>query len=539
MPIYLDSLRPLLPVDVRSQLDRALVPDVKSIVDAILRLAVGASAPENDLLPGWEGLRSRAAEIISELKRGEPAISHKRAREDEPASSAKKPRPDSESVENDPPAFTLHALSVSAPIRKKVNISVHRSSIRLTNPSTQKEEHALIPLDALQRVFLLSTRGKSKPHWTVVLLASDTPTPTGKAADAAKEGASPQLVFGLDATLTAPFTTTTHGADGSPKTDTYPKGSATLPALRAFLAHIPIQTIEPSTSIFRAAVTQSGDGVAGVEAYRGAKQGTLWFLDEGVLWDGKPCEFFALEHLAAAGKNEHAYEGVRTLSATGRTCSVILRRRAGQASAAKRKAGAEASDEDEGAEEGEDIDFGMVDGKEQEPIGRWVKAHRHRFGRPADSEGGAAHRNGTSQVADPKGKGKAKAEDPRAEDTEDEEDSDFTMGTSDDESSGDESESGSDASADGQREGGEGGDDDEDEEGNASDDVTGDEAEDDDEVEELDPKHHPLLRPGAMPKMSRAAVDAVVGMVEQDLMGGGRKGTQADDESDEEDELDD
>ncbi|OJT05754.1 hypothetical protein TRAPUB_3392 [Trametes pubescens] len=539
MTIYLDSLRPLLPADVRSQLDRALVPDVKSIVDAILRLAVGASAPENDLLPGWDGLRSRAADIIGELKRGEPAVSHKRAREDEPASSAKKPRPDSEPVAQNPPLFTLHVLSVSAPIRKKVNISVHRTSIHLTNPSTQKEEHAPIPLDALQRVFLLSTRGKSKPHWTVALLASDTPAPTGKAADAAKEGAAPQLVFGLDATLTAPFTTTTYGTDGSPKTDTYPKGSASLPALRAFLSHIPIQTLEPSTSIFRAAAAPSGDGVAGVEAYRGAKQGTLWFLDEGVLWDGKPCEFFALEHLASAGKNEHAYEGVRTLSATGRTCSVILRRRAGLASKRKAAAGADASDDEEADHEGEDIDFGMVDGKEQEPIGRWVKAHRHRFGRPADSEGGAGHRNGTSQAADPKGKGKAKAEDPRAEDTEDEEDSDFTMGSSDDESSGDESESGSDASADGKGGNGEGGDDDEDEEGNASDDVTGDEAEDDDEVEELDPKHHPLLRPGAMPKMSRAAVDAVVGMVEQDLMGGGRKGTQADDESDEEDELDD
>ena len=58
-------------------------------------------------------------------------------------------------------------------------------------------------------------------------------------------------------------------------------------------------------------------------------------------------------------------------------------------------------------------------------------------------------------------------------------------------------------------------------------------------MEELDPAHHPLLRPGAMPRMSRAAVDAVVGMVEQDLMGGARRGMQADDESEEEDELED
>ncbi|KAI0632656.1 hypothetical protein C8Q77DRAFT_1118840 [Trametes polyzona] len=526
MTLYLDSLCSLLPEKLRSPLDHALVPEVKSTVEAILRLAVGACAPENCTVPGWEDLQHRAVELIGQLKRGEHEVTHKRRREPEDEhSTTKRARTDSsDAIETDHPAYSLHALSVSSPIRKKVNITVHRTSIRLTNPSTQHEEYAPIPLDALQRVLLLSTRGKSKPHWTIALLASDTPAPTGKAADTTKDAPIPQLVFGLDATLTAPLTTTSYDSSGSPKTETYPKGSPSLPALRAFLSHIPVPTIEPSTSIFRAATAQaaqtsSSDGVAGVEAYRGAKQGALWFLREGVFWDGKPCEFFALEHLARAskggGEQAAAYDGVRTLSATGRTCSVILRRRRRTAAHAK-----DGGDDEEEEEDVEDIDFGMVDGREQEPIGRWIKAHRHLFGRPTVE--------GEKQtVTQADAKGKAKANDPRAEDTEDEEDSDFTMDSDEEEESSGE-ESGSDASADGTD--GEG----EDEEGDASDDVTGDEAEE----EELDPKNHPLLRPGAMPRMSRAAVEAVVGMVEQDLMGGGRA-AQAEDESEEEDELED
>ena len=62
------------------------------------------------------------------------------------------------------------------------------------------------------------------------------------------------------------------------------------------------------------------------------------------------------------------------------------------------------------------------------------------------------------------------------------------------------------------------------------------EDDDDDEVQELNPKHHPLLQPGAMPRMSRAAVEAVVGMVEQDLMGGGKRTAAADSEDEDEEE---
>jgi hypothetical protein len=52
----------------------------------------------------------------------------------------------------------------------------------------------------------------------------------------------------------------------------------------------------------------------------------------------------------------------------------------------------------------------------------------------------------------------------------------------------------------------------------------GDDDDGDEEIVELDPKRHPLLRAaaaGAIPKMSRAAVDAAVGLVVDDLVGQG------------------
>ncbi|KAI0749463.1 hypothetical protein C8Q80DRAFT_1269341 [Daedaleopsis nitida] len=571
MTLYFDSLRPLLPDAVRTQLDHALSAETKAVVDAMLRLVVGAEAPASNILPGWENLQPRASKIVDDLKRGElTRSSQKRSRDDDSASSSKRPRTDGAAAGDDERVFSLQGISVSTPIRKKVNIDVHSLSIRLTNPSTHKDEFPPIPLSALQRAFLLPTRGKSKPHWTVVLLSTDVPPPAPKgpgAAAAAKETTQPQLVFGLDATLTTILNTST------PDTTTpHAKGQPSLPALRAFLSHLPISTIEPSTRVFKSAAgSQDGDGVAGVEAYRGAKEGTLWFLDGGVLWDGKPCEFFALEHLAPAAKGDQPVDGVRTLTATGRTCSVILRRIGGGSPAQNGAAGAtgdsgkksangkgkqkarsgsagEGDGEDGGAEEeaeAVDVDFGMVDGREQEPIGRWIKARRHRFGHAADPAAGDGQDGGGSVLDKGKGKAVSREADPRNEDTDDEEDEDFTMDSDVSDQSEDEV-SGSDASQDGDRKDGDGGSDDEDEdEDDAEGAASGDEmdAEDADDAEELDPKYHPLLRPGAMPRMSRAAVDAVVGMVAKDLVAGGSAAAaiavDSEEDEDEEDELDD
>jgi len=61
---------------------------------------------------------------------------------------------------------------------------------------------------------------------------------------------------------------------------------------------------------------------------------------------------------------------------------------------------------------------------------------------------------------------------------------------------------------------------------------------DSDEVMELEPKHHPLLRAGGLPKMSRAAMDTAVELVVGDLVGQTHR-SPAEGDDDEEDELED
>ncbi|KAH9837549.1 uncharacterized protein C8Q71DRAFT_753084 [Rhodofomes roseus] len=302
--------------------------------------------------------------------------------------------------------------------------------------------------------------------------------------------------------------TSTYDADGTPRMTVHPKATPVEPALRAFLGHFHAPPTEPSTEVFRSAVGggggagEGGDGVAGVEAYRGAKAGTLWFLSVGILWDGKPPEFFALRDVARAdGEGEDQVEGVRTLSATGRTCTVVVRR-------VERARGTD-------GESVVEVDFGMVEGREREGIARWVRRYRHLFGEQ-EAQAQAMQTDG----AGPSGANAAAAA--AVGDEEDEDDEDFVASESDGGSATSESEEDGD---------GEGAESVEEEEAEASD-ADGDGYEDGEG--ELDPAHHPLLRPGAMPKrISRAAMEMVVGMMEGDLVGAGG----ADGDEDEADEL--
>ncbi|KAI0063366.1 hypothetical protein BV25DRAFT_1869834 [Artomyces pyxidatus] len=460
---YLSALLEVLPHAYASDAITLLqAPHTAQLVDTLLRLTCpSGSAP------------SYPSSMLSAVA---SSSSQKRKRTPSPAAStSKKPKP---TDDDDPPLYTLHALSVTAPVRKKLDITLHTHTLRLTHPSTGAIE-ASFPRPALRRAFLLPTRGKSKPHWTVVLMSADTP-PLPKAKNAAPTaGGAPvfQVVFGVDAVPTAAFRTTAHPA---PPTE-HAKASATHAPLRAFLAHLPAACalLEPATC---------------VPAYRGAKDAGLWFLRSGVLGE-TPYEFFALGDLLQ--DEESGREAVRVVSATGRLCSVVITRKP----------------EDE-EEEGEETEFGMIDGKEMGGIKEWVRVHKAEFGKAAGGKDGA-------------GKGKGEEEDQDGKVDSEDEDSDFEV--SSDEEDGGSPSSSSDESGSGGKQSGSASANESDEEGGGGE--SGDE-EDEDE-EKLDPKHHPLMRPGAVPRMSRAAMDAAVGMVVGDMMGGADSGEDEDD-----DELD-
>ncbi|KAG6868482.1 hypothetical protein C0993_002247 [Termitomyces sp. T159_Od127] len=506
---FLRAILPSLPNDFAKKV-RALCASTSEstaehILDTLIRFISGAECAPNataDVQHSWTEKQQVAATILNGMVKGRSTSETKRPREDDEIGSdeqaAKRQRSSGEipvslstSQEMPPdPLFAIHSVSASSPVRKKVDITIHKTSLVLTHPSTHAVE-ANISLAALSRAFLLPTRGKQKAHWTIV-------------------------IFGIDAI--ASVSSTTYESE-TPIRNAGQKGAATRPTLLEFLNRLGIPFIEPTTNVFKSAcvgitsgVSANEDGVPGIEAYRGAKIGSLWFTEEGILWgESKPCEFWALKDLI--GKSE----GVRVIGGSGRTCTVVLTRKS------------VSDNEDVGDDEedmGVETEFGMVDSKEKQGIEGWIRRFRGFFGKTNEKEkvkvkGDEIGRKTIMQI----------------EDETDEEDEDFEMDT--DESDG--SRATSSESSDDE----EGGDDRSDEEDDESEDGGGD---DQDEEEELTEERHPLLRPGAMPhRMNRAVIDMVVGIMEDEMLGTSNKEELGSDDEDgegeeeelEEDELDD
>jgi len=180
----------------------------------------------------------------------------------------------------------------------------------------------------------------------------------------------------------------------------------------------------------------------------------------------------------------------------------------------------------------------MIDGREQENIAEWVRKYKKSFGKRPKS--GDTKANGTrsmpsspSKPTAQNGKGKERAVEEDIANDSDASDEDFVAG-----SDSDGGEPSSDDSSDEDGEGGGAqrgsGDEEDDAEESGSDGEQGGEDEDEEmeEEEEMTAERHPLLRPGAMPRMSKA-MDAAVGMVMEDFTGRGKGGDGGEDEDDE------
>jgi hypothetical protein len=303
--------------------------------------------------------------------------------------------------------------------------------------------------------------------------------------------------------------------------------TSTRDALLALLSSTISDVLVPLTTVER------GAQLAGITAFRGVRETLLWFFDRaGILADGRPAEFWSVADLA------RGEAGVRVRTATGRTCSVVLMRRG------EHDGGGDGGGDEEEEEDGEETEFQMIDGKERERILEWVRKNRGAFGAagvqkdgapvpPPQGAAGKGKENGKSKGAGAGAGQEGEAEiDARGEEGDSDSDSNFEeeSGESDDGSPSSGSSSGSgpgpgpdpgseagssehdedEARSEGGSEGGGGGRED-------------DDNEDDDDAMELEPKHHPLLRAGGLPKMSRAAMDAAVELVVGDLVGEARQ----------------
>ncbi|KAG6890863.1 hypothetical protein C0992_012249 [Termitomyces sp. T32_za158] len=521
---FLRAILPSLPSDFAKKV-RALCASTSEstaehILDTLIRFISGAECAPSataDVQHSWTEKQKAAATILNDMVKGRSTSETKRPREDDETGSdqqaAKRQRssgeipvslPITQELPSDP-LFAIHSVSVTSPVRKKVDITIHKTSLVLTHPSTHAVE-ANISLPTISRAFLLPTRGKQKAHWTIVLLTSDTSEP--RKPQNGSTTSNIQVIFGIDAI--ASVSSTIHEGE-TPTRNAGQKGAATRPILLEFLNRLGIPFIEPTPNVFKSAcvgitsgVSANEDGVPGVEAYRGAKIGSLWFTEEGILWgESKPCEFWALEDLI--GKSE----GVRVIGGSGRTCTVVLTRKS-------------VSDNEDVGDDEEDMgietEFGMVDSREKPGIEGWVRRFRGSFGKTKENE----NEKGGKTIGDENGRKTIM----QIDDETDEEDEDFEMDS--DELGGSEATS-SESSDD--EEGGDDGSSEEDDEGE-------DGGEDDEDEEELTEERHPLLRPGAVPRrVNRAVFDMVVGIVEDEMLGTSNKEDPGSDEEDGEEEL--
>src|SRR5712671_5456633 len=171
--------------------NESLSPDpYLKFIDSALRLVCGGPARSDDSPPlrdAWPEIQPSVQRTLHALHPSSSPSSQsppKRTPSPPPPLANKKPKlGDGEAAEandddDDTPHLTLHALSATAPVRHKVDITLHARTLRLAH-STTKATSGLCALTALTRTFLLPTRARSSGahQWTVLLLAGDKPAP--------------------------------------------------------------------------------------------------------------------------------------------------------------------------------------------------------------------------------------------------------------------------------------------------------------------------------------------------------------------------
>ena len=551
---YFDALLTALPNDTippeitasPSQSNAGAHLPYSQFIDTALRLASGGPAR-----PDAPHIRDAWLEIQASLQRALHALhpsssssssSQQQAkRKHSPSSSSlpstinnninnnnKKPKyedggedDDKDDDDDDVPELTLHAISTTAPVRHKVDITLHARTLRLAHSNTGTPTAARCARTALTRIFLLPTRARSSGalQWTALLLAGDKPAPPvprgSKEAKAKATAAAVRFELACSVPDSSNPATSPRMTVHAPTSTSTSTSTTQVTSPREAIFTLLSSTISGTPTPVALTTVERGAPLAGITAFRGVRETSLWLFDAyganaagaGILADARPAEFWALEDLA------RGEAGVRVRTATGRTCSVVfMRRRSGDDGTA------EGDGEEDEEEEGEETEFQMIDGKERERILEWVRRHRGAFGIPKKTqEEDEEEAQGQAQVP-PRGptNGKDGGEDS---------DSDSNFEASGESDGGSPSSSGSDVGEDEPRsEGGSGsgnesgGEDDEDDEGDDDEEENAMDLDDPDP----DPKHHPLLRAGALPKMSRAAMDAAVELVVGDLVGQGK-----------------
>ena len=360
-------------------------PDSALIVEAILLLCAGAPCPPwvtpQPLPDEWNTARTRLLSAFENLAPNE-AASLKRPRGSDPSepltTTTKKPKLIDDS--DDPPIFTLHGISFTSPIRKKADITVRRITLRFTDPKDPTSNICdPIPIRKFRRGFLVSTPGKTKPHWTAIILPEN---PNDQS-----------VIFGCDAAATTPQSTTKYPFPPQ----LHVKGTPTKPLIHSLFAYFPsgadglVDLYEPKPADFRSALSNGQS----VDAYIGAKDGHLHFFSNGVLWgEKKPCLWFPLEDIV----------DMHTGVSSGRSLTLYV-----SIKPKSQVSGANLAGGIEGVEDGplEMHDFSLIDSKEEAPIRKWITDHKQQFAVQHSSDSNPQTVEGSSSATSVKEQNKA------------------------------------------------------------------------------------------------------------------------------------
>lgn len=137
---YLARCIASLPSDFAPKVQALCLSNSTEIVlDTLIRFISGAECSvdaSSDTIQEWSAKQRVAKESLNDLIQAVPNGNKRQREQDEldehNTKRQKVPSPEPQPAD-DPPVFTLHSISTTSPIRKKSDITIHRSSIKFTN----------------------------------------------------------------------------------------------------------------------------------------------------------------------------------------------------------------------------------------------------------------------------------------------------------------------------------------------------------------------------------------------------------------------
>lgn len=240
--------------------------------------------------------------------------------------------------------YNAPAVSFSIPQRGKLNFQVvggHSGGIRAVDTSgkSDKQYEFGLPWSEMEQVFCLPVPEKQKRAWNYIVI------PKGNDGISAAESGAPEQVVWTYQELSAKEAAADPSAPAEP--------DHTLVLLDKYLKPFGKSVVTPEDDEFASAVPQlhrKGEKAYHVKAFRGSKEGYLFFLPTGILWGfKKPLTFFAFASIAS----------ISYTSVLQRTFNLVVT----------------TNPRSEGGDAGQEIEFSMLDQQDFAGIDAYIKGH--------------------------------------------------------------------------------------------------------------------------------------------------------------------